>query len=101
LKSAGVPVFFYYPESFNQTPCVGYYEANNAPAETADDAEYLSSVEYAIDVWGKTSSEISELMEIIDEALKRNNFTREFSNDVYDPKTWILHKTSRYSYLGG
>lgn len=61
----------------------------------------MALAEYAVDVWGKTSSEVGALMEKIDEILIKNNFTREFSGDVYDTKTWIFHKTSRYSYFGG
>jgi hypothetical protein len=93
-------VFFYYPKSFKKLPCVSYYENNNSPARAADDAEYLTEINYQVDVWAEKSAEASEIAGRVNAALTAAGFTREFSHDLYEPGA-AAHKTMRYQYIGG
>jgi len=93
-------VFFYYPNSFARLPCVSYYEINNSPYKRADDGEYLTEINYQIDIWCEKSAEASEIAEDVDAAMSLAGFTREFSRDVYNESA-PAHKTMRYQIIGG
>lgn len=99
LKKVCDSIFFYYPESFKKLPCISYYEASNMPAQKADDREYMTEAVFVIDIWGKTSSEVSELTLRVNEEMTGVRFEREFAKDVYQEGA-PAHKTMRYKYLG-
>ena len=93
-------VFFYYPDSFARLPCVSYYEINNSPYKRADDGEYLTEINYQIDVWAKKSAEASEIALAVNDAMGLAGFIREFSRDVYQEGA-AAHKTMRFKIIGG
>ena len=94
-------VFFYYPNSFARMPCISYYELANVPSEAAEDAEYRTESQFAVDVWGDTSEQVDGIAVAVDTALAAIGGWREFCADVYDPGTVYRHKNMRYQLIGG
>jgi len=82
-------------------PCVSFYEADNSPAEDADDCEYISRIGMVVDVWAKTSLEADSVAIKVDKAMKEIGFSRVFFGDVPSGGVELRHKTSRYEYIGG
>ena len=91
------PVHYFYPATFNELPCVSWYEIENQQHSQADGLEYLSSVAFQIDIWSKSAMTNGETALSIDEAMTSVGFRRAFSHDLYEPE--IHHKTMRYQAL--
>ena len=90
-----------YPDSFADLPRVSFFEANNSPAEFSDDCEYLSELNFQIDVWAEKWDDVYDIAIDVDDAMSGIGFTREFSADVPDDQSNIKHKTMRYQFIGG
>lgn len=84
----------HYPHTWEQMPCVQYMEEQNTVFEVTDDEEQLSNLTYRIDVWG--TSNISNLVVEIDNAISSLGLKRVFCSDVDDP-THYLHTQMRYA----
>lgn len=99
LKTEGIvkDVFFSYPNSFINLPCVSFYEVNNSICELADDKELLSEVNYVIDVWANSSTKTGEIALLVNEKLVEIGFLREVSYDVPDEN--IKHKFMRFKII--
>lgn len=102
LKSiAGIDggVFIDRPKINSKLSCISFYEISNSPDTFADDEEYLSRINFVIDIWAKTHEETGKIAKEVNRVMGLIGFTREFSRDVIE--TDIKHKTMRYEYIGG
>ena len=93
------PVHYFYPATFNELPCVSWYEIENQRHSQADGVEYLSSVAFQIDIWSRSAMTNGETALTIDEAMTSAGFRRGFAHDLYEIETGIHHKTMRYQAL--
>jgi len=93
-------VFAARPKKLSKMPCISFYEINNSPAVFADDTEYLTEVNFVIDVWANTDEELERITAEVNRAMTGINFTREFSRDMQEASD-IRRKTTRYMYMGG
>lgn len=89
-------VFYAVPEDNAKTPCVSYFEQENAPDAFGDDTAYSEAVTFVVDVWGDTSAEITPIAQQIDAALFQLGFTRLSAVDIPDTDK-TLHKSMQYS----
>ncbi|GHU76930.1 hypothetical protein FACS1894188_10230 [Clostridia bacterium] len=88
-------VFFYYPETVAEFPCISFYEANNAPFKYADNAEYITEINIVVDVWVRTPEETRLISALVIKSMSGLDFVREYSRDLYD--NGVHHRTNRLS----
>lgn len=96
LISTGYNISYAYPQEGVSLPCVSYYEANNREFAQADGNEYLTEVEYIIDIWASTPETTGAMALVIDAALATLRLKRTFSHDLYETDSKIHHKNMRY-----
>lgn len=92
-------VYFFYPDDFTTLPCVSYYEITNKETAGADDDEYQSEIEFIVDVWSKSSSEISSIALEVNTAMQGLGFKRTASRDMSEQDTKIYHKNMKFSQM--
>ncbi len=99
LKELGIVkgVNYSYPETFSKLPCITFYEANNSIAIYTEDDEYLSEINYVIDIWAESYEQINNIAIKVNEKLKEIDFIREVSYDV--PSEDIKHKFMRFKTI--
>ena len=90
-------VSFYHPESFENFPCISYYEITNKETNRADDGEYASEIEFIVDIWSKDASDISSLAISVNTAMQDIGFKRTASRDMYEKDTKIYHKNMKFT----
>lgn len=99
LKNVSDNVFFIYPDSFKTLPCISYREDFNSPQASADDMEYMSRIIFTVDVWGKTSEEVSSISIAVDAQMESAGFVRDFATDVLEPNKNLSHKNMRFKLI--
>lgn len=99
IKELGIVkgVNYSYPETFSKLPCITFYEANNSILKFTEDDEYLSEINYVIDIWAETYEQINNIAIKVNEKLKEIDFVREVSYDV--PSEEIKHKFMRFKTI--
>lgn len=99
LKELGMVkgVNYSYPETFSKLPCITFYEANNSIVRYTEDDEYLSEINYVIDIWAETYEQINNIAIKVNEKLKEIDFIREVNYDV--PSEEIKHKFMRFKTI--
>lgn len=99
IKELGIVkgVNYSYPEIFSKLPCITFYEANNSIVKFAEDDEYLSEINYVIDIWAETYEQINNIAIKVNEKLKEIDFIKEVSYDV--PSEEIKHKFMRFKTI--
>lgn len=90
-------VFFMVPDGGADLPAISYFMADDTPTAHADDREYETTVEYAIDVWGETKGSIEPIAKQVTELMKALGFERLRSLDVPKDETGAMHKHMRFS----
>lgn len=89
-------VFFVAPDVEADLPCISFLELNNVPEADADDEEYSSKEEYAVDIWGETGpEEISEIVLAVNREMERLGFRRTHCTDI-PPEGQTYHKNIIY-----
>lgn len=83
-------------QDWSKMPCVTYFELDNSESESADDEEYSSALAIKADVWGKTSSEVSNLAMQVVAKMKEIGYERTLYLDVVDLNSKQKHKTMRF-----
>lgn len=83
-------------QDWSKLPCVTYHELDNSEAKIADDEEYSSALAIKVDVWGKTSSEVSKLAMQVVEKMEQLEYKRTLYLDVIDLNSKQKHKTIRF-----
>lgn len=99
LVGAGYAVHYFHPSENSTIPCVSYYESLNREYGQADGNEYITEVEYTIDIWASTPEATATMSRTIDTALATLRLKRTFSYDLFEPETRIHHKNMRYRAL--
>jgi hypothetical protein len=89
-------VFFAAPDAEAALPCISFLELNNTPGAGADDEEYISSSEIAIDIWGETGpEEIDAIALDVDREMMAIGFMRTSAPDI-PPVEGTYHKNITY-----
>lgn len=99
LSGTGYTVSYAYPQEPVSFPCVSFYEALNREYGQAGGNEYITEVEYTIDIWATTPEATATMALAIDTALAALRLKRTFSHDLYEADTRTHHKNMRYRAL--
>lgn len=99
LQGTGYTVSYFYPQTGFALPTVSFYESSNREAGQADGAEYVTEVEYVVDIWASTPETTMTMALAIDTKLAALRLKRTFSHDLYETDTRIHHKSMRYRAL--
>ena len=83
-------------QDWSKMPCVTYMEIGNEPLDDADDDEYSSALAIKVDVWGLTSSGVSEIAMQVVAKMKELDYRRTLYLDVVDLDSKQKHKTIRF-----
>lgn len=75
-------VSFAAPDDDAELPAISYMELNNVPNSDADDEEYDTLEEYAIDVWGDSSEAVSPIVAAVNDEMRAIGFRRTHCTDV-------------------
>lgn len=97
IIGANAGVYHFYPDTDASYPAVSYYESGNRQYEQADGNEYLTEINYQMDVWARKMTECDTIAQYIDTAMTSLGFRRETCMDVNDPN--CRHRTMRYRAL--
>lgn len=99
LSGTGYTVLYMYPQGETSVPCVTWYESNNREYGQADGVEFVTEVEYTIDIWATTPEATATMALAVDTALAALRLKRTFSYDLYESDTRVHHKNMRYRAL--
>ena len=99
LSATGYNVSYAYPQEGVSLPCVSYYEASNRESSQAGGNEFLTEVEYVIDIWGFTPEANATMANAIDVKMAGLGLKRTFSHDLYEAEVRVHHKSMRYRAL--
>ena len=83
-------------QNWSKLPCVTYMELGNEPSDYGDDEEYLSALAIKADVWGTSSSEVSQIAMQVVKKMKELDYERTLYLDVNDSNSKQKHKTMRF-----
>ena len=75
------------------------WESNNREYGQADGDEFITEVEYTIDVWAMTPEATATMAVAVDTALSALRLKRTFSHDLYETDTRVHRKNMRYRAL--
>lgn len=99
LVGTGYPVAYFFPQDASVFPRITFYESNNREYGQAEGREFVTEVEYTIDLWATTPEKTAEMAQAVDLALAALRLKRTFSYDLYEQDTRIHHKNMRYRAL--
>ena len=99
LNSTGYSVSYAFPQEPVSLPCVSFYESLNREYAQADGNEYLTEVEYTIDIWAMTPEATATMGAAVDVKMATLRLKRTFSYDLYEADTRVHHKNMRYRAL--
>lgn len=94
---AKAKLVYAYPENFNSSPIISYYELSNNSGFRADNAEQSQIARVQIDIWSAKKAEPGSLAIAVNEVMQADGWIRELSRDLpkgSDDKYY--HKTMRY-----
>lgn len=99
LNGAGYSAFYFYPQASATLPYITWRESLNREHGQADGNEFVTEVEYTIDVWATTPEATATMASAVDTALAALRLKRTFSHDLYESDTRVHHKNMRYRAL--
>ena len=99
LSGTGYTVLYMYPQGEMNVPCVTWYESNNREHGQADGVEFVTEVEYTIDIWATTPEATATMASAVDTALAALRLKRTFSYPLYESDTRVHHRNMRYRAL--
>lgn len=99
LKLTGYQIHYFHPQENSSLPCVSYYESNNREYGQAGGDEYVTEVEYTVDIWSTAPETNATMALAIDVRLAALGMSRTFSYDLYEQDTRVHHKNMRYRGL--
>ena len=99
LEETGVPVSYHYPAAWDPFPCIAWHEAASREYAQAGAREYLTELTYAVDIWAETPEELAQIGQDVDARLAGVRFRRVFSQDLFEARTQLHHRTMRYRAL--
>ena len=99
LSNTGYPVSYFYPQDGFVLPQITFYESDNREFGQADGNEYITEVEYTVDLWALSPEITSAMALLVDTAMSVLRLKRTFSYDLYEQDTRVHHKNMRYRGL--
>ena len=99
LSDTGYTVHYFYPQTSTTPPYITWYESNNREHGQANGVEFVTEVEYTIDIWATTPEATATMASAVDTALAALRLKRTFSYDLYESDTRVHHKNMRYRAL--
>jgi hypothetical protein len=99
----GVKVQEEYPKTPPKLPLITFNEIGNVPLTSADDREYLSRIDFQVDIWTKSTAdgsvERTELGLKVNEILTNNVYQRQMAYDLTDPVSGFYRKLMRFEKI--
>jgi hypothetical protein len=99
LLGTGYTVLYVYPQGTANVPCVTLRESNNREYGQVGGNEFVTEVEYTIDIWATTPEATATMALTVDTALAALRLKRTFSQDLYEQDTRVHRKNMRYRAL--
>ena len=99
LTATGVHVDYFFPQDARIIPSISFYESLNREQGQAGGVEYVTEVEYTIDLWALSPEANAALALTVDTNLAALRLKRTFSYDLYEQATRVHHKNMRYRGL--
>ena len=99
LSGTSYAVSYFYPQDNFSVPHITWYESNNREYGQAGGNEFVTEVEYTIDIWATTPEATAAMAADVDTALAALRLKRTFSYDLYEQDTRVHHKNMRYRAL--
>ena len=99
LSGTGYSIAYFHPQGPSSIPCMSFFESLNREYAQADGDEYITEVEYTVDIWASTPETTASMALVIDTALAALRLKRTFSHDLYEADTRTHHKNMRYRAL--
>lgn len=94
---SGLEVYQTQPEIFNSLPAITFYVGNNAvESDLANDIQY-QDITIIIDIWGRTSSECSNILSIVENTMRANLYSLDYSADVPNADDNVKHINCRFT----
>lgn len=97
--SAVVPCAQAYPARAAAFPCAAVYESGNAVQARCGGRDYLSALEYTIEIWASGAGATHALSVRIDEAVGALGLSRVSCTDLYDSALRVHRRVMRYRVL--
>ena len=94
LQGVCSAVWYFYPQSWVQLPCISWRESGSRELAQADGREHLTELEYTVDVWAKYPEQTHALAERIDEAFASVRLRRDYAADLF--QSGVHHRVLRY-----
>ncbi|NLZ95786.1 MAG: hypothetical protein GX921_08185 [Bacteroidales bacterium] len=96
LKQTGVEVFFRYPNTFTNTPCISFYTLTDTQGFGADNEEWAQLTRVQVDVWAERAKDTSALGIKVNEIMQSDGWRREYAADLPNQNGEFEHKTMRF-----
>ena len=84
--------------SKTNTPCITYYELNNAAFVEGNTFGY-SRLRYQVKIWGKDIAALEQYSLILDAKLRKKGFTRTACTELFDNASTMIQKIFTYEAL--
>ncbi|MGI6239175.1 MAG: tail completion protein gp17 [Christensenellales bacterium] len=96
LAGVAGAVWYHYPASWAQLPCVSWRESGNRALSQADGREHLAELTYTIDIWAKSPEENAAIASEIDRRMAAARLRRTYCADIYETGARLHHRALRY-----
>lgn len=96
--TAGVKIYYQYPDSFATLPAISHYELTEGESFRADNIEraYVSRVQ--IDIWSLKKTEPAQIGMKVNEIMQADGWVREMSRDLpKQTEDHVYHRTMRFA----
>jgi hypothetical protein len=92
-------IFQGWPASFNALPSIAFREVNNylEDQDFNDDSPVSELSEMQFDIFSMPQSSPTAIAQALDDALITDLWTRDFSEDIVEDDSGIIHRVVRYS----
>lgn len=98
LSQVGVPIFYNYPERFNETPVISFYNLSDTAGFHADCDEWAQVARVQVDIWADRAKDTGSIGIDVDRVMQAEGWTREYAADM--PKQTdqqLFHRTLRFA----
>lgn len=93
----GLKVYQVQPEEFTDLPVITFYVGNNSVETDLNNNITYQDITIIVDIWGKTSSESSQILNKVEETMRENLYSLEYSADVPNIDEQINHINCRFT----
>lgn len=93
----GIKVYQNQPDVFTELPVVTFYVANNSVETDLSNNIAYQDVTIIIDIWTRTSSEGGKILNKVEQIMRNNLYTLEFSSDIPNTDQAVKHINCRFS----